>query len=77
MVSPTNGIHKANSIGIGSIGSIGATNQRAISGSAFITSEKAIEIIDAPLQGTEVLFIYSFFSFLSILNDILLFNKNS
>ncbi|KAK4008941.1 hypothetical protein OUZ56_014062 [Daphnia magna] len=54
MVSPTNGIHKANSIGIGSIGSIGATNQRAISGSAFITSEKAIEIIDAPLQGTEL-----------------------
>ncbi|XP_059351296.1 coronin-2B-like isoform X2 [Daphnia carinata] len=51
MVSPTNGIHKANSIGIGSIG---ATNQRAISGSAFITSEKAIEIIDAPVKGTEL-----------------------
>lgn len=44
-------MHKANSIGIGSIG---AANQRAISGTAFMSSEKAIEIIDAPAQGMEV-----------------------
>jgi hypothetical protein len=44
-------MHKANSIGIGSIG---AANQRAISGTAFMSSEKAIEIIDAPAQGIEV-----------------------
>ncbi|XP_046649722.1 coronin-2B-like isoform X3 [Daphnia pulicaria] len=51
IISPTNGMHKANSIGIGSIG---AANQRAISGTAFMSSEKAIEIIDAPAQGMEL-----------------------
>ncbi|EFX80422.1 hypothetical protein DAPPUDRAFT_318611 [Daphnia pulex] len=51
IISPTNGMHKANSIGIGSIG---AANQRAMSGTAFMSSEKAIEIIDAPAQGMEL-----------------------
>lgn len=52
IISPTNGMHKANSIGIGSIG---AANQRTtLSGTAFMSSDKAIEIIDAPVPGTEL-----------------------
>ena len=52
-------MHKANSIGIGSIG---AANQRTtLSGTAFMSSDKAIEIIDAPVPGTEVfLLLFSF-----------------
>ncbi len=58
-------MHKANSVGIGSVAT---ANQRAISGTAFMSSEKAIEIIDAPVQGMEVCccaLFYSFFFFFS------------
>lgn len=58
-------MHKANSIGIGSIG---VANQRTtLSGTAFMSSDKAIEIIDAPVPGTEVFLLFSFcFSFVKI-----------
>ena len=54
MVSPTNGIHKANSITV--------ANQRT--GTNFMTSDKAIEIIDAPIQGAEVIKRFSYVNYL-------------